>query len=150
MAHLCFIYPEASKRLCISLLLSTLSLFSYKELLTSSPEYGSLIVISNTWLLLFLMSHSQYLIARLISQLFATTLTLLATTMLLTALYYGSMDKELVFALLQTNTQEAWEYISFLADSKAIGTLVLCLSLLGLWFFSPRTTHISASLFAYC
>ncbi|GAM57566.1 hypothetical protein JCM19231_2685 [Vibrio ishigakensis] len=143
-----FIYPEASKRLCISLLLSTLSLYSYKELLTSAPEYGSLIVISNTWLLLFLMSHSRYQVVRLISQLFAITLTLLATTMLLTALYYGSMDKELVFALLQTNTQEAWEYVGFLADSEATGIIVLCLSLLGLWLFSPRTTHISASLFA--
>lgn len=144
-----FLYSKTAKLLCVTLLLNLLSLYAYKELLAVRFESGSFIVISNSWLVLYLLSQSGYGFVRIVSVVLASVLVFASSTLLLTGLYYGSMDKELVFALLQTNTQEALEYLGFLADLKALSLLVVSAALLWLWIrYSSSKDRTSSPVFA--
>ncbi|WP_171354306.1 sulfatase-like hydrolase/transferase [Vibrio coralliilyticus] len=143
------LYSHTAKLLFITLLLNLLSLFAYKELLAVNAELSSLMVISNIWLLFYLFSQLEYAFVRMVSRVLAITLAMISSVVLLTGLYYGSMDKELVFALLQTNLQEAMAFLGFTVELKAIILLAMSAALIGLWLsYSANKKRVTSPLFA--
>ncbi|NRB68797.1 MAG: phosphoethanolamine transferase [Vibrio sp.] len=145
----CLLYSCKTKLLFITFLLNLLSLSAYKELLAVKLELSSFVIISNTWLLLYLSSQSEYGLLRIASRVLVTIFVISSVVILLTGLYYGSLDKEFVFALLQTNTQEASEFLGYIAEPKAFIILAISVVLTGFWLrYSVNKKRANSPLFA--
>ncbi|GEA58837.1 hypothetical protein VCO01S_00300 [Vibrio comitans NBRC 102076] len=136
------------KLLCLTLLLTLSSIYTYQSFFAIDNEVASALLVNFLWLLLLSLQAYTYL--KVISWLAVVALIGVSCTLFLGNIYYGSLDKELIFAIMQTNTAELAEYLRFLLDAEAILVIAVSFSLLIIWLHYATTTSFKAPLLSVC